>query len=335
MHYKNRLILMLILAGISISLSSCLNDDGDSTLIGNWVERSDFEGVTRSGAVSFTVGNFAYVGLGFDGDDYLRDFWMYDPGSDFWLRMDTFPGIGRTGAVAFSAGGKGYVGTGFDGENNDELKDFWEFDPNAAEGQQWRQVSDFLGTARYNAVAFALNDKGYVGTGYDKNYLKDFYRYDPGTDTWEQIVSLGGSKREDAAAFVIGNKAYVGTGRNNGVFEFDFWEFDGTTESWTGKMDLDVDNSYTIFRNGAIGFSLNGLGYITTGSSGSILGTVWEYDPATDVWVERTALEGSSRVNAVGFNVSNRLFVTTGRNGTFRFDDHWEFIPTQDFNEDD
>ena len=65
-------------------LTSCLNDDDDEDLVGNWIKSSDFEGVTRSGAVSFTIGELAYVGLGFDGDDYLQDFWSYDPGSNFW-----------------------------------------------------------------------------------------------------------------------------------------------------------------------------------------------------------------------------------------------------------
>lgn len=316
-------------------LTSCLNNEDDDELLGNWLKGSDFEGVTRSGAISFTIGNFAYVGLGYDGDDYLKDFWRFDPTLNFWERVDTFPGIGRTGAVAFSIAGKGYIGTGYNGDLDIEFEDFWEFDPSASTGQMWQQKTDFMGSPRYNAVGFAIGEAGYIGTGYDGNYLKDFYKYAPSTDSWEQIVSLGGSKREDAVAFVINNKAYVGTGRSNGAYQFDFWEYDPNLKNWTAKLDIDEEDDYTVFRHGAVAFSLDGLGYIATGSTGVNLGTVWQYDPDADTWEEMTALEGSARVDAVGFTVANRIYVTTGRSGSFRFDDLWEFRPLEEYDEDD
>ena len=208
----------------------CSVSDDDGDLVGNWIRRSDFEGVTRSGGVAFSINDLAYVGLGYNGDDDLRDFWQYDANLDFWTKVDSFPGTGRRAAVAFSANGRGYVGTGYNGDLDEELNDFWQFDPNAESGQQWTRVADFIGSARYNAVAFSANEKGYVGTGYDDNWLKDFYEYDPAIDVWTQIVSLGGSKREDAMTFKVGDKIYVGGGRNNGTYVFDFWEFDANAK---------------------------------------------------------------------------------------------------------
>ncbi len=325
------LLLTILLAG----LASCTADDEDPDK-GNWIRQSDFEGVTRSGAVVFVIDDLAYVGLGFDGDDYLKDFWQYDPSLNFWQRVDTFPGIARIGAVAFSVDGKGYVGTGFDGDADEELTDFWAFDPQAPSGQQWTRRADFGGTARYNAVAFAIGGKGYVGTGFDGNYLKDFWQYDPATDSWSQTISIGGSKRESAAAFVIDGRAYVGTGRNNGAYEFDFWEFDPATETkWRRLLELDEDNDYNIIRHGAVGFSIGGRGYIATGSTGATLSTVWEYEPGMDVWEERTPFEGASRLEAVGFTVADRAFLTTGRSGSARFDDLYEFRPDEEYDEDD
>ncbi|MCB0630525.1 MAG: hypothetical protein R2824_29315 [Saprospiraceae bacterium] len=330
---KNLLFFLAIACGI-ILLPACQDDD-DSDLIGNWIRRSDFEGVPRSNAVSFTIGNLAFVGLGFDGDDDLKDFWQYDPEQDFWTRKDTFPGLARRAAVAFAIDGKGYVGTGYNSELDQELKDFWEFDPDAAAGQQWTQISDFPGTARYNAVAFELQGLGYVGTGFDNNWLKDFYAYDPATLQWTQIVSLGGSKVQNGIAFTIDDKAYVGTGQNNGASVFEFWEYDPAATNWTRKLDIDEDDDYTIARQGAVAFTLNGMGYITTGNNGSNISTVWEYLPTQDSWMERTEFEGTSRQDAVGFTVNGRCFVTTGRNSSIRLDDLWEFIPTEAYNEDD
>lgn len=315
-------------------LSSCSQDDDDD-LIGNWIRRSDFEGVPRSNAVAFTIGDLAFVGLGFDGDDDLHDFWQYDAEQDFWTRKDTFPGMARRAAVAFSANGKGFVGTGYNGDLDQELSDFWSFDPEAAPGRQWTRVSDFPGTARYHAVAFELQNRGYVGTGFDDNWLKDFYAYDPAADTWTQVVSLGGSKLQNGVAFVIDDRAYVGTGQNNGAPVFELWEYDPGIANWNRKLDLDDNDDYTIVREGAVAFTLNGMGYITTGNNGANLNTVWEYLPSGDDWVERTSFEGSSRQDAVGFTVNGRCYVTTGRSSSIRLDDLWEFIPTEEYDEDD
>ena len=329
-----KILFFLIMAFGLFLFPSCEQDD-DGDLIGNWIRRSDFEGVPRSNAVAFTIGELAFVGLGFDGDDDLRDFWQYDPLQDFWTRKDTFPGNARRAAVAFAIDGKGYVGTGYNSDLDQELKDFWAFDPEAASGQQWTRINDFPGTARYNAVAFELQGKGYVGTGFDDNWLKDFYAYDPATDEWTQIVSLGGSKVQNGVAFVIDDQAYVGTGQNNGASVFEFWEYDANSASWTRKLDLDEDDDYDLVRQGAVAFTLNGMGYITTGNNGANVSTVWEYLPSQDSWVERSSFEGTSRQDAVGFTVNGRCYITTGRSSSIRLDDLWEFQPTEEYDEDD
>ena len=314
--------------------TSCLQED-EEELLGNWVSSSDFEGITRSGAVSFSIGDFAYAGMGFDGDDYLRDFWRYDPQLDFWTKTDSFPGTGRTGAVAFNVGNKGYLATGYNGDDDVEFRDLWEFDPTAPAGQMWQQKTDFIGSPRYNAVAFSIGEFGYVGTGYDGNYLKDFYRYHPASDQWEQIVSLRGSKREDAAAFVVDARPMSEPVGATGSMSLTFGNTTPRADTWIELLELDEETDYSIIRHGAVGFALDGLGYIATGSSGSNLTSIWQYDPAADTWEEKTALEGSSRIDAIAFVVANRAFVTTGRNGSFRFDDLWEFLPNAEYDEED
>ena len=332
-----KLFSLATLLGIIGSIS-CDSGEDDDDFLGNWVEMSDFEGFRRSNAVSFVIGDVAYVGTGFNGDEdeYYQDFWRYNVNQNFWQRVDSLPGVGRSAAVAFSIGDFGYTGLGFDGD--DELRDFYRYDPTADE---WTQIADFGGTARRNAVAFALNGKGYVGTGDDGNTLKDFWEYDPAEDAWTQIPSLGGSKRENSIAFVIGDFAYVGTGSDNGALELDFWRFDPglLTDSngfpWIRMTDLDEEDDYEIIRENATAFTMNGLGYVVTGIRGSITNTVWEYDPITDFWTEKTSLEGAARRDAVSFSVNNRGFITTGRTGSSYFDDIWEFEPFEEEDEDD
>ncbi|MEO1051315.1 MAG: kelch repeat-containing protein [Bacteroidota bacterium] len=323
------LITALFLSLLTACSDSDLDDESDD---GNWIERSDFEGLARASAVSFTINDMAYVGTGYTGEDYLKDFWEYDSERNFWRQKASMPAeaSARSSAVAFSANGKGYVGTGFDGE--DELSDFWAYNPGT---NTWDSIAPFGGTARYAAVAFEIDDIGYVCTGFDGNDRKDLWAYNPATDEWTQKVSIGGSKRRDAVAFVIDGRAYVGTGRNNGVLEFDFWEYDPIEDRWAEKAELDEDDDYTIARYGGVAFSANGLGYITTGTTGSQLNDTWEYNPVIDEWIEKTRLDGSSRVDAVSFTLNDRPYIVTGRNGNLRLDDIWEFEPDEVNDEDD
>lgn len=322
---------------VLLILGACKGGD-ETDLIGNWVKKSDFEGVPRNNAVSFVIGNRVFLGTGYDGEDYLNDFWEYIPGElsggDFWIQRTAFPGKARSGAVAFSINGKGYIGTGFDGD--DALKDFWEFDPTQGANGTWTQKADFAGSARRGAVAFSINGKGYLGTGNDDNDLKDFWQYDPQTDTWTQIVSIGGSKRINAYAVVVGEKAYIGGGRSNGTYQEDWWEFNPTNETnpWTKKEDTD-ETDEDIARESATTFTLDGKAFVCLGSRGAALGDVWQYDPINDSWQEKTTFEGVSRTEAIGFAVNNRVFVTVGRNSLERYDDIWEFRPNEVEDEDD
>lgn len=305
-------------------------DEEDDELIGNWFELSDFEGTPRSGAVVFCIGDKAYVGTGYDGSDRLRDFWKYDPTVDGWTRIADFPGNPRNGAVAFATDTKGYVGTGYDGKN--KLKDFWEYDPLT---NSWAQIDSLLGSARYGAVAFAINNKGYVGTGYDGSALKDFYEYDPATRQWTQKLSLRGGKRQNAAAFVINNRGYVCTGIDNASYETDLWEYDPSVDTWNRKRDIydvsddDYDDDYSnisgIYK---VAFTINGKGYIATGGYNSPGTIVWEYNPIEDTWKQKTSLEASGRVEAVGFSIGDTIgYITTGRNSSYYFDDLWGLDP--------
>lgn len=322
----------------AVMFASCSKDNTSVTLVGNWIKRSDFEGVARSEAVAFTIGDKGYVGLGYNGKTRLKDLWEYNLEQDYWTQKASFPDTasGRTSAVAFSIGTKGYITTGNDGENY--LKDLWEYDQ---ETNTWTRKADFGGTARYDAVAFNLNNKGYVGTGYDGNYLKDFWQYDPGADSWTQIASVGGSKRVGGTAFVIDGKAYVCCGLNNGSYITDFWMFDPSTESWTEKRkianvsDESYDDAYAITREYGVAFVINSKAYLTGGINSSILSDTWEYDPATDLWKKKTAFEGAARYGTVALSLGNRGFITTGRSSSYRFDDCWEFLPDADYNKND
>lgn len=321
-------------------LGSCEKSSVSSDeLVGNWKRRAEFDGNGRTEAVTFTIGDKVYAGGGYNGTTRLQDFWVFNPTTNTWVRIADFPGTARNSAVAFAAAGKGYVGTGYD-EYDNKLKDFWQYDPAT---DAWTRVADFGGTGRYGAVGFSLNDLGYVATGYDGNYLKDLWEYDPAGDAWTQKASLGGSKRSDAAVFVYNNEAYLVSGINNGTYVNDFWVYNATNNEWTEKRKInsysddsfDDDYGDYIRRSNASVIVMNDKAYLTCGSRSGILSTTWEYDMATDIWKEKTGFEGSAREGAIAYTISGRGYVMLGGNSTYKYDDNWEFVPTEEQNDDD
>jgi N-acetylneuraminic acid mutarotase len=330
MNYKNFIIFSCLLIMI-YPLTGCkkATTAPAAVLSGLWTERSNFEGVARSNAVGFTIDTLAYVGTGFDGSKRLKDFWSYDPKTNFWKQKADFPGAARNEAMGFGVGKKGYIGTGYDGSNM--YNDFYEYNPAT---DTWTAKANFGGTARYGGTAFTINNKGYAGTGFDGNNKKDMWTYEPALDKWTQIISIGGEKRINATSFVIGNKGYLTTGINNGVYLNDLWAYDTTSGAWTAMAvlaaDLNGDGTldYDVRRSDAVGFSLNGLGYITTGFYNSVQSNLsWAYDPIANTWTQVQVFGGVPRMDAVAFTVNNRAFVVTGKYVNQRLDDIWEFTP--------
>jgi N-acetylneuraminic acid mutarotase len=328
---KNWLFFLLLLAS-PIIYFSCSKSSSTDTLVGNWSWISDFKGVGRSGATCFTIGDSVYIGLGYNSGNtprYLQDFYKYDYKTNQWTAIKPFPGAGRSDAVAFSANNKGYVGTGYDGNNY--CSDFYEYTPAT---NTWKKVASLGTFGRRNAVAFSIDNSGYVGTGYSGNYLSDFWKFTPNADTgsWTAIPDMP-TKRSNSVTFVLGGKGYVVTGDNNGTYLNSFYRYNPASQVWeelrkVSNVSSDsYDDNYNIIRSNAVAFTNQSKAYITCGTTSGVRGDTWEYNPADDTWVQKTSFEGTSRTEALGFSVGNRLYFTTGRSGSNYYDDVWEFKP--------
>lgn len=319
---------IFLMIGLLSLTYSCSSDDDDDDL-GNWTKRSTFNGEPRSSAASFSIGNMGYMGTGYDGKYYLKDFWQYHMDGDAWQQMADYPGIGRSSAVAFVIDNSGYLGTGYNGDINKELGDFYKYD---VDSNTWTSIANFGGINRRGAVAFGSENFGFVGTGYDGNGdKKDFWKYDPLSDSWTEHFGFGGDKRRNATTFRIGNKVYLCTGINNGIYVKDFWVFDVVTEKWSSFKNLDhddYDDDYLdVLRASAVGFSMDGRGYIACGENYGAKKTVWEYIPENNTWDQKLSFERTARQDAVVFEDGHRAFVSLGRNGTLYLDDTMEFFP--------
>lgn len=348
-HLKNLAIVATSFVLIGVACTSSTTEE--ITTVGNWVKRSAFDGNGRAGAVSFVIGDTAYVGTGFDGTIRYSDFWKYNVNSGSWTQIAAMPAAAglRNSAVAFTANGKGYVTTGYDGVN--KLQDTWEYDPSTGAWKQMANLPDPVNGAlhsgaRYGSVGFGIGAKGYVCTGYTGSHTKDLWEFDPTNGplgTWTQKASMNTSdKRRDAAVMVYNNQAYIVSGTNNGSTVTEMAKYDPATDAWTKLKDIAnlsseaYDDTYTsIVRGSAVAFVIGDYGYLATGQNGSNVNTVWEYNFKTDVWVAKTAFERSTRNAAIGFGLSGKGFVGLGTNSTYYFDNFDEFKPNDTYNAND
>ncbi|ALO13948.1 N-acetylneuraminate epimerase precursor [Salinivirga cyanobacteriivorans] len=240
-----------------------------------------FTGAGRTSAVEFVIGNEVFVGLGYNDTIVFDDFWKYSQDTEEWTEISAFPGGDRYNAVAFTINGKGYVGLG-QSSNNTYHNDFYCYDP---VNQTWTTVESFGGVPTSLAVSFVIDNKAYVGTGtkmIEENVTyentKDFWEYDPETNTWSQISTFEAGVRQNAAAFAIDGKGYVtgGVHYDDGTVTYsDVQEYDPATDTWVERIYADGLN---LSFNGAEAFNFNGKGYICYGNNEEIV----SYDPVSN-----------------------------------------------------
>lgn len=189
-----------------------------------WSQKANFTGAPRKEAVSFVVGQTAYVGTGAALSGLKKDFYAYNPITNSWAQVADFAGTPRQAAVGFSMATYGFVGTGDDGTLR---QDFWMYEPDL---DQWIQKANFPGAARSGACGWAAFPVCYLGTGEDAAhvYHKDIWEYNYYLNTWTQRADLPGVGRKNAIAFALDGWGYIGTGYNTGLFLDDLWAYSGT-----------------------------------------------------------------------------------------------------------
>ena len=191
------------------------------------------------------------------------------------------------------------------------------------------QKADFPGGGRFDAAAFSIGSKVYLGLGYtDGSYYSDFWEWDQTNGIWTKKANYPGSSMGAVVGFSIGTKGYIGTGSNSSTIGVtnEFWEYDPATDTWAEKSSLP-----SVFgRSDAAGFSIGtkgyiGTGYTNNGKSGSYCQDFWEWDQATNVWTKKADFPGNARASAVGFSIGNKGYIGTGVDAGSAYKDFWEW----------
>lgn len=199
----------------------------------------------------------------------------------------------------------------------------------------WEKTESFGGKPRSGSVSFTIGDRIYVGSGIDAdNYeLNDFWSFDGGQ--WREMASLPvEAARFGAVAFSDGKYGYVGLGyakkKNSDVsvdpeWFKDFYKYDPAANSWTKIADFPG-----AVRRFAVGFSINGIGYVGTGYGEGKTGVYkdyFSYNPATNTWDSSLGGFGEPREGATAFVIGGTAYICLGTEGNSPVRDVIKFTP--------
>jgi N-acetylneuraminic acid mutarotase len=214
----------------------------------------------------------------------------------------------------------------------------------------WIKRADLEGGARHRGTGCAVGNKGYFGLGHYNGtgvniVLKDWWEYDPATNSWSQKADyIGGNINGNYGVLTlgIGEYAYVTGGAFNDpnthrynpktniwetvastpqnftniegfvvsgkgyvLYGSNFYEFDPSTNTWNYLGNAPLNSSAWM---GA--FSTEEKGYVRTNSS------FYEYKPSTNQWVMRAPFPGIATGASMNFTQRGKLYVVGGYGGS-------------------
>ena len=321
-----------------------------STLIytQGFVKRTSPPITAREGAVSFSVGEKIYIGLGKDNTGSLQnDLYEYNTVTDIWTRKTDLPSAGLMKASVFVIDDIAYIGLGYKGGGStiantnplyNETSEFWKYEP---ANDKWTSITRFPGGDRSSAFALTLSKKGYIfGGGNSKNngnvrftYFKDTWEFDPIKLTWTSRANFSGGERSEMYGISISEKAYLGsgqvldvpTGTSTGVSKSisDMWEFDPAKNMWTSQLPPSSGN----ISSSKIGFSIQNKGYFGIFNSSNQL-QIFTFEPTKGF--TPTSLTSNiviDRNNSISTSTNNSGFFGLGSKSGFLYNDFYRFNP--------
>ncbi len=168
------------------------------------------------------------------------------------------------------------------------LNDEKQFPDRLTINDKWFRIPDFPGRGSINMHSFTVGNHAYVGL----EATREFWRFDGATKQWTRLRDFPGAGRIYGTGFYIDGSIYFGTGLAWNGTQFgnnlaDFWQYHIATDTWIQK-----NNFPGRIRMAASGFSIDGIGYLTSGRYEQIgiynhpYSDCWAYDAGTDTWTQ-------------------------------------------------
>ncbi len=190
--------------------------------------------------------------------------------------------------------------------------------------QSWQPIAN-LPSGRHHPVTFTLNGKGYAvtGTNSSNSPTKDFYEYDPLTDSWSTLTSFPGAARSFGIGLSLNGKGYLGFGATTTQYLYDLWSYDPQTGQWTQLAICPCTGR----RHPAM-IALGNKIYVGLGDDANgNLRDWWMYNINTDSWTQIGNLPGPPRHHPFQFKADGELFAGMGH-GAGIYDDWYKLDTT-------
>jgi len=177
----------------------------------------------------------------------------------------------------------------------------------------WVEMEAFLWPNRSHAVTFTINNKVYIGTGYDYDehvVFKDFWELTIDGNSFQltQIDDFPGVGRNRSVAFATETSGYVGLGKDiNNALLGDFYKY----TPGIGWEELTAAFPGTA-RKDAVAFFVDGKGYVGTGEDeDGCRNDFFSLDPSTDKW-ESISPVPLKRSMAMTFTLDGNAYLISG-----------------------
>ncbi len=187
----------------------------------------EFTGEGRTGAVAFSIGQYAYIGLGrgTKNDAVLPDFYIFDPQKIISSVLEfnqpkesqRFPGNIMDGATTIVTDDYVYIVGGLteSGYSNKLYRVSRENETTV--DIKWKELSNLPTQGRAFGAGFSINGIVYYGTGEDADQtLSDFYKYNPYQGEWIRCADFKNENLSTgitrAVGFAIGDRGWIGSG---------------------------------------------------------------------------------------------------------------------------
>jgi N-acetylneuraminic acid mutarotase len=255
---------------------------------------------------------FVYVFGGKDEESSDFTSFKYNVATNTWagagalLHAANMNGVGRIGNRLYMTGGENYFDVDFETFNTT-----WAYDIGT---KQLFQKADMPRATKYG-VTGAIKGKLYVLAGYCSGETTDpghcivgsavrqFYRYDPATNTWinrrqpPHLHTFG-------AAVVMGDKFYVvGDCCSDTKTALDV--YDPVANTWTTRAPIPAAGE----RFAAAVIQSRMFVLVLTRIDGRAVVKAYSYDPATNTWKSRAAPPVFAQIARVQLNGQGRLFL--------------------------
>ena len=245
------------------------------------------------------------------------------------------PTEGRASACVCVLDGKAYVFAGRD-KTGQYLNDLWQYDPKT---DSWTDLGTTPLAPRVKCVCTIYDGELYIGLGFGEggvyandSYLRDWWRWEPGTNIWTQLAEYESQRTISPVPYICGERIYTIYG-TDGCFSRDITYYDVQTDSWFTEPE-DWHRAKSVF--GGVGTTVQGRCFFGLGNNTSNLNQWYEVSLPADKWTRRCSLPGKGRVLCACCATAEYIYIFGGRylagelTGGEVFADYHRYNPDKD-----